>query len=126
MRLPKPRGVLWRRRDALKIVVPLHLFHRAAGNKQRREHLAKCGIVLPPPLAYQREHGIGIPNFLFRSAMSSAARKTAIQHKVADSLRMTHGIGHRDRRALRDAEKREAVHFRRIDDRLEVAHPGLE
>jgi hypothetical protein len=39
---------------------------------------------------------------------------------------MAGGVHERDRRALRDAEQREAVEPGRVHDRLEVGDPGVD
>ena len=59
------------------------------------------------------------------TATVPAARVAAVEDEAADALGMPHGVGDRDRRALRHAEQGEAVDARRVDDRLEVGDPAL-
>jgi len=61
-----------------------------------------------------------------RVALQATAREAAVQDQVADALGVTHGVGDRDRCALRDAEQRKALEPGGIDHRLEVGDPGVE
>ena len=60
------------------------------------------------------------------AAPHPAARVAAVEDEAGDPLGMTSGVDQRDRRALRDAEQREAVDARRVDDGLEVGDPGVD
>ena len=61
-----------------------------------------------------------------RPAELPAPRVAAVEDEVGDPLGMPGRVDERDRRALRDAEQREAIEARRVDDRLEVGDPRLD
>ena len=59
-------------------------------------------------------------------AQPPAARVAAVEDEIGDPLRVPRGVRHRDRRALRDAEQRKALQAGGVDDRLQIADPGLD
>ena len=50
----------------------------------------------------------------------------AVEDEIGDPLRVPRGVGHRDRRALRDAQQRKPVQAGGVDDRLQITDPGLD
>ena len=63
---------------------------------------------------------------LLGAAQLPAARIAAVEDEVGDALGMPRRVDERDRRALRDAEQREAIEARGVDDGLEVGDPGVD
>src|SRR6185369_8872494 len=51
---------------------------------------------------------------------------SAIKNEMTDTLRVLHGVGYRDRAALRNAKQGKTFESRRIDDRLEITHESVE
>ena len=108
--------------SSLKIV---RLLVRSPRDESPGEHLPKAWIVRAPSETHQSRHRLA-HFFLSRSALLSAERERAIENKVRHAFRMPHRIGDGHGAALGYSEERETLDAGRIDDRLEVGHPGVE
>ena len=116
-------AVVGRGRAPQQLVVPGHLLRRAVREEQHAEHVAERGSA---PSSRRGSPRPAPPPARSSPAQLPAARVAAVEDEVGDPLGMPRRVGHRDRRALRDAEQREALQARRVDDGLEVADPGVD
>ena len=85
--------------------------------------MAVGGIDTRPAGPDRRDDGIVL---LALAAEPPAACEAAVEHEVADPLRVPDRITDRNRGSLRDAQQREALQPDRVDDSLEVGDPGLQ
>ncbi len=67
-----------------------------------------------------------VPAQVLVATTGPALGEATVEDEVADSLRVPHRVGDRDGTALGDAEQREALEARGVDDGLEVADEGVE
>src|SRR5438045_3009985 len=121
------RSVRRRCRNPLELVEPLMLRRCSVGNKLRREELPERGILLPPSKLGELDHHLALfGRFCRAGPFEPAARVAAVKYEMRHALRMTNRIRDGNRSALRNAEKRKAFAAARVDDGLEIAHPGVE
>ena len=117
---------LRRRRDPLQLVEPVDLLPVGVRNEQRREDLAESRMVLTPSEPDHVDHQLPLFHLLRgEPPVQPTAQVAAVEHEVADSLRMADRIRNRDGGALADAEKRESLQLERVHHRLEVPDPGV-
>ena len=122
------RRVRRRGRDALQLVEPAVLLGGAVGDELRGEELAERRVLLAPAELGQLASSSRPPRAApaSRVAHQPSARVAAVQDQVAHPLGVAHRVGDRDRRALRDAEQREALERRPRRPRSRGRAPSLE
>ena len=124
--LQESRRIFRRRGHALEFIEPLLMFWRRLGNESTGEHLAEGRVVQSPPESHQTGESVAAPRAPAACRRGSAPPRKRREHQVRDALRMPHGIRDGDGTATRDPEQRKSIESRRVDDRLEIAHPRIE
>ena len=114
---------LGRRGAPEQVLVPGHLLRRAVREKQHAEHPAERWVRRRPPRADRCNDGLFLAVL---AAEPPAARIPAVQDHAGNAVRVSCRIRDGDRSRLGDAEQRESLQARRIDDRFEIADPPVD
>jgi hypothetical protein len=116
-----------RRRDRhpLQVVHPAHLFLGRAGDHQRGEHPPEQGVLPTPADPHDLLEG-GAQLDLVGRRVAQRSGEAAVEHQLADPLRIADRVCDRHRAALGHPHQREPVEPGGVDDRLQIADPRLQ